>query len=318
MSATHVTASFTVSEAQDGQRVDALLTELLADYSRSQVQHWIRAGQVLLQGKPCKPKDTARADHVIVVDAELPEQVELKPEAIDLDVVHEDDALLVINKPAGLVVHPGAGNSSGTLVNALLHHHEPLSLVPRAGLIHRLDKETSGLLVVAKTLPAHAYLTDLLAARNVRREYEAIARGVMIAGGTVDASIARHRVDRLRMAVDDEGKSAVTHYRVAMKYRAHTHLRIKLETGRTHQIRVHMAHIQHPLVGDGLYGGRLAMPGDITTELRTCLSKFRRQALHARRLAFEHPDGGVLDLQHPAPNDFQALAQALRNDAEST
>ena len=231
-------------------------------------------------------------------------------------MVHEDEALLVIDKPPGLVVHPGAGNPDATLQNALLHHCPALVNVPRAGIVHRLDKDTSGLLVIAKTLPAHTALVAALASRDVRREYEAVASGVMTAGGTVAAAIGRHPVDRKRMAVRERGgREAVTHYRVIRRFRAHTHVAVRLETGRTHQIRVHLAHVRHAIVGDPVYGRRPALPKQPTPYLVETLHAFRRQALHARRLGFVHPfEEREMLFEAPLPADMQALLAALEED----
>jgi 23S rRNA pseudouridine1911/1915/1917 synthase len=240
-----------------------------------------------------------------------------RPQSLPLDIVYEDDSVLVINKPAGLVVHPGAGNVDGTLSNALLHHAPELETVPRAGIVHRIDKDTSGLLVVARNLAAQKSLVEQLQARAFDREYEALTQGVMTAGGTVDAPIGRHPVNRLRQAVVPNGKEAITHYRVLEKFRAHTHIRVKLETGRTHQIRVHMAHIHYPLVGDPVYGGRLRIPAGATAELEAALRGFRRQALHAALLGFVHPRSGeFMSWQAPLPEDMVQLLAACRQDAQ--
>jgi 23S rRNA pseudouridine1911/1915/1917 synthase len=258
-----------------------------------------------------------RGGEKVRLEAELETEVELAPEAIALDIVHEDEHVLVLNKPAGLVVHPGAGNSAGTMLNALLHHDPVLAHLPRGGIVHRLDKDTSGLMVVAKTLPAHTALVDMLSRHDVERQYEAVVLGTLVAGGTVDAPIGRHMGDRLRQAVRDEedGKRAVTHYRLRERFRAHSLLQCSLETGRTHQIRVHMAHINHPLVGDPLYGGGLRLPKGATPELVAVLRGFRRQALHAERLAFEHPvTGEPMSFSAERPADQQALIDALRAD----
>jgi 23S rRNA pseudouridine1911/1915/1917 synthase len=234
-----------------------------------------------------------------------------------LDVVYEDADLLVINKPAGLVVHPGAGNASGTLLNGLLAHAPQLESLPRAGIVHRLDKDTSGLLLVAKSLPAHTALVRDLAERRVSRQYLAICSGVLTGGGTIDAAIDRHPVDRTRMAVRDDGRPAVTHYTVVERFRAHTCVKVALETGRTHQIRVHFAYRRHPLVGDPVYGGRLALPAGASESLRDALRTFRRQALHATRLELRHPvTGEELVFEAPPPADFQSLLRTLREDVE--
>ena len=301
-----------------GYRLDQLLAERCPDYSRSRLQHWIKTGRVLLDGNSCVPKERLRGGEHILLRPELDPEVSDEGEAMSLDILYEDDALLVVNKPAGLVMHPAAGNPKGTLLNGLLAHHPALSRIPRAGIVHRLDKETSGLLVVAKTLQAQNALVSQLQARSVKREYRAVVQGVMTAGGTVDAPIARHPVNRLRMAVIESGKPAVTHYRVLERFRAHTFIKVDLETGRTHQIRVHMAHIHHPLVGDPLYGGRLRLPPGASEGLVETLRGFRRQALHALRLTLQHPESGErLSWEAPLPADLQQLLAALEADRGS-
>jgi 23S rRNA pseudouridine1911/1915/1917 synthase len=300
-----------------GRRFDQALAEMFPDYSRSRLTAWVKAGAVTLDGVPAAPRHLLRGGEQVRLEVELELEVELAPENIALDIVHEDDYVLVLNKPAGLVVHPGAGNAAGTLLNALLHHDAKLAELPRAGIVHRLDKDTSGLMVVAKTLATHTALVDMLSRHDVERQYEAIVLGTMVAGGTVDAPIGRHMGDRLRQAVRDEedGKHAVTHYRLRERFRGHSLLQCSLETGRTHQIRVHMAHIGHPLVGDPLYGGGLKLPKGATPELVTALRGFRRQALHAERLAFVHPvSHEPLSFGVERPADQLALIEALRAD----
>jgi 23S rRNA pseudouridine1911/1915/1917 synthase len=224
--------------------------------------------------------------------------------------------VLVVDKPVGLVVHPGAGNPDHTLQNALLGFDPALARLPRAGIVHRLDKDTSGLLVVARTPEAHTSLIRQLMARSVTREYLAVCVGVMTSGGTVAEPIGRHRSDRLRMAVRQDGRPAVTHYRVLERYRAHTHLSVKLETGRTHQIRLHLSHLRYPIAGDPVYGGRFALPKGATLQLRETLRAFKRQALHAASLTFEHPRSAKrLIVQSPPPQDYALLLAALREDA---
>jgi 23S rRNA pseudouridine1911/1915/1917 synthase len=264
-----------------------------------------------------RPKDKVAGGERVRLRAVVEPDERVLPEPIALAIVHEDDHVLVIDKPAGLVVHPGAGNPAGTLQNALLHHRPALAALPRAGIVHRLDKDTSGLMVVAATLEAHADLVRQLDERSVRREYQAVCQGVLTAGGTVDAPIGRHRTDRLRMAVREDGRPARTHYRVIERFRAHTHLLARLETGRTHQIRVHLAYLRHPLVGDPVYGGRLRLPPGDNEALAEALRGFRRQALHAARLAFEHPASrGLVSFESSLPPDFEDLLAALRADAE--
>ncbi|NOX08946.1 MAG: 23S rRNA pseudouridine(1911/1915/1917) synthase RluD [Gammaproteobacteria bacterium] len=307
-----------VPEDCSGRRLDQVLAELFPDYSRSRLQQWVRNQQVLLNGKPAvRPKDKVKGGEAITIDAEIEEEVHCEPEPIDLDVVYEDDSLLIINKPVGLVVHPGAGHSSGTLQNALLHHDAALAGVPRAGIVHRLDKDTSGLLMVARTLLAHNYLVQQLQARDIEREYEALVSGVMPSGGTVDAPIGRHPVERKRMSVVEGGRESVTHYRVVERYRAHSRLRLRLESGRTHQIRVHMMHIHYPMLGDMVYGGRLRQPKGASDELRQALQHFRHQALHATRLALIHPvTGEGMEWNMPVPADMQEMIEVLRRDFE--
>ena len=300
-----------------GRRFDQALAEMFPDYSRSRLTSWIKAGAITLDGAPAVPRQLLKGGEQVRLEAELENEVSSEPEAIALDIVHEDEHLLVLNKPAGLVVHPGAGNPAGTLLNALLHHDAKLAELPRGGIVHRLDKDTSGLMVVAKTLAAHTALVDMLSRHDVDRQYEAVVLGALIAGGTIDAAIGRHHSDRLRQAVRDEedGKHAITHYRLRERFRAHTLIQCNLETGRTHQIRVHMAHIGHPLVGDPLYGGGLKLPKRATPELVATLRGFRRQALHAERLSFEHPaTGEALSFEAARPDDVDVLIAALRGD----
>ncbi len=297
-----------------GMRFDQAASGLFPEFSRARLQAWIRDGQLTLDGRQAKPKDRLLGGEELRLEAELEPQGTWEPEAIELHIVHEDDDLLVINKPAGLVVHPAAGNHTGTLLNALLHHCPELEGVPRAGIVHRLDKDTTGLMVVAKTLSAHTDLVEQLQERIVSREYEAVAIGTMTGGGTVDAPIGRHPRQRKLMAVLEKGgKRAVTHYRLVERFAAHTHIRVKLETGRTHQIRVHMAHIRHPLVGDATYAGRFKIPKGASDELIYELKSFPRQALHAARLGLEHPGTGEYqEWTAPLPDDFQSLLAALK------
>lgn len=299
-----------------GRRLDQVLAELFPDFSRSRLQQWVKDGSVLVNGKPMRPRDKLHGGEDVVLQVTLEAETAFEPEPIPLDIVYEDDTILVINKPAGLVVHPAAGNWRGTLLNALLHHAPQLATVPRAGIVHRLDKETTGLLVVAKTLEAQTSLVEQLQARSFTREYDAVVNGVLTGGGTVDAPMGRHPVDRKRMAVvRSGGKPAVTHYRVEERFRAHTHLKIRLETGRTHQIRVHMAHLRYPLVGDPVYGGRLRLPPASGEQLQEMLRRFPRQALHASRLGLQHPKTGeYMEWQAELPQDMQQLIAVLRED----
>jgi 23S rRNA pseudouridine1911/1915/1917 synthase len=304
-------------------RLDQAAAQLFPDYSRERLKDWIKAGRLTLDGKPGKPKDKVVGGETLVLQAELEVETPALPQDIPLAIVYEDEHLLVIDKPAGLVVHPGAGNPDGTLLNALLHHCPDLNLLPRGGIVHRIDKDTSGLLVVAKTLPAHTSLTEQLADKTVHREYEAVISGVMTGGGTVNAPIDRHATDRTRMAVvtrrnedDERGRDAVTHYRVIARFRGYTHVRVQLETGRTHQIRVHMSHIGHPLIGDPVYGGRPRLPKGASAEMIQAVQNFPRQALHARRLGLVHPElDEAMAWESPLPVDMQALLAILAEDA---
>ena len=299
-----------------GQRLDQALATLLPEHSRSRLKTWIEAGAVLVDGEPRRPRDKVLGGERIEIAATLPEEVAAVAQAMPLSVVHEDRHLFVIDKPAGLVVHPGAGNPDQTLQNALLALDPALVRLPRAGIVHRLDKDTSGLLVIARTPEAHTALVRMLEEREIHREYQAVCRGVMTAGGTVDAPIDRHPTDRVRMAVRQGGRESITHYRVIHRYRAHTHVRVQLETGRTHQIRVHLAHAGFPLVGDRVYGGRLTLPRGATEELRQALRDFPRQALHAARLEFAHPVGGKpVACAAPLPADMVALLDVMARDA---
>jgi len=311
-------AQHRVPDRMAGQRLDQAAAELFADFSRERLKSWIKSGALTLDGQPAKPKDKVYGGEALVLAAEIADDTRFEPEDIPLTVVYEDDEVLVIDKPPGLVVHPAAGNPDGTLLNALLHHDPQLATIPRAGIVHRLDKDTSGLMVVAKTLPAQTTLVEQLQARSVSREYDAVVVGVMTAGGTVDAPIGRHPRDRKRQAVNASGKPAVTHYRVVERFRAHTHVRCKLETGRTHQIRVHMAHVRYPLIGDPVYGGRLKLPAGADDQLKEILREFPRQALHARKLAFVHPASGErMAFRAALPDDLLMLLDFLREDGET-
>ncbi|MGA2780154.1 MAG: 23S rRNA pseudouridine(1911/1915/1917) synthase RluD [Steroidobacteraceae bacterium] len=300
-----------------GERLDSALARLLPQHSRTRIKAWIEAGAVVIGRRPGKPSEAVDAGARISLRITTPPAVSdrVLPEAIALDLVHQDRECFVVNKPAGLVVHPGAGNREHTMQNALLGLDPGLSALPRAGLIHRLDKDTSGLLVVARTLEAHTSLTRQLMARTVAREYQAVCTGVMTGGGTISEPIGRHRSDRLRMTVREDGRPAVTHYRVLERFRAHTHVGVKLETGRTHQIRLHFSHLRYPIVGDPVYGGRFAIPKGASEDLLLTLRAFKRQALHAASLAFDHPRTAKrMSFESPVPPDFLALILALRRD----
>ncbi|WP_092016500.1 23S rRNA pseudouridine(1911/1915/1917) synthase RluD [Marinobacter daqiaonensis] len=309
-------ASFDVPHQLSDRRLDQAVAELMPEHSRSRLQGWIRDGVLTVNGKSRKPRDKVMMGDRIELDAEPEAQVEWQAERIDLDIVYEDEHLIVINKPAGLVVHPAAGHMDGTLVNALLNHAPEVENLPRAGIVHRLDKDTSGIMVVARSLIAHTSLVDQLQTRAMGREYEAVVVGTLTGGATVDAPIGRHPRERKKMAVVPTGKPAVTHYRLVERFAAHTHVRCKLESGRTHQIRVHMAHVRHPLVGDPQYGGRLRLPKGTTEELREVLANFHRQALHARQLTLEHPQTReMMTWEVPLAEDFEGLLEALRKHA---
>lgn len=310
-----IQATLTIPDDQAGQRLDQALAQLLPEYSRSRLQSWIKSGELTVDGSCWKVKDKLMGGEQIRLQATLEPDSSWEPQPIQLEIVHEDADLLVINKPVGLVVHPAAGHRDGTLLNAIVHHAPQSAQLPRAGIVHRIDKETSGLLVIAKSLPAHTGLVAQMQAKSVFREYEAIAVGVMTGGGTVDAPIGRHPTQRIKMAVRQDGKEAVTHYRLISRFRHHTHIRVQLETGRTHQIRVHMAHIGYPLLGDPVYGGRLRLPKQATPDLADALQHFRHQALHARRLGLEHPTTGEwLEWESALPEDFNTMLSALAAD----
>ncbi len=296
-----------------GLRLDQALARMFPEYSRSRLKEWYLAGAITVEGDLKRPRDAVSGGEAVTLQPQVEVSVRAEPEPIALDIVHEDDELLVVNKPAGLVVHPGAGNPAGTLMNGLLHRVPALDAIPRAGIIHRLDKDTSGLLLVAKSLTAHTALVRLLADRDIERHYLAVCNGVLTGGGTVREPISRHPVDRKRMSVQQSGKPAVTHFTVKERFAAFTYVNVKLETGRTHQIRVHFAHRRHALVGDQVYGGRLALPKGASDELIQVLRHFKRQALHATRLAFEHPASGeIIDLEVQPPKDFQVLLETMR------
>ncbi|MGE8233937.1 MAG: 23S rRNA pseudouridine(1911/1915/1917) synthase RluD [Stenotrophomonas sp.] len=307
-----------VPDSAAGRRFDAVLAELFPEFSRSRLTEWIKSGAVLLDGEPVRPRDPVRGGEIATLNAVLEVEVHAQPEDIPLSILYEDEHVFVIDKPAGLVVHPGAGNPSGTLLNALLFRDPAIAKVPRAGVVHRLDKDTSGVMVVARTVQAQTALVEQLSAREVHRQYLAVVVGALVSGGTVDAAIDRHARDRLKMGVREDGKEAVTHYRLRERFRAHTALECRLETGRTHQIRVHMAHLKHAIVGDPLYGGSLKLPKGATDELVAALRSFKRQALHAETLEFQHPiTGETISNTAPVPADLVALMKVLREDSKA-
>ncbi|MFV0450086.1 MAG: 23S rRNA pseudouridine(1911/1915/1917) synthase RluD [Vibrio sp.] len=308
----------TVKDSQLGQRLDQAVAELFADFSRSRLKEWLLDGKITVDGQVVtKPRTKVMGGEEITVQAELEDEVRWEPQDIPLNIVYEDDDIIVINKPRDFVVHPGAGTPDGTVLNALLFHYPPIAEVPRAGIVHRLDKDTTGLMVVAKNVPVQTRLVRELQKRNITREYEAIAIGKMTAGGMIDKPIGRHATKRTLMAVSPMGKPAVTHYRVAEHFREHTRIRLRLETGRTHQIRVHMSYLQHPLLGDTAYGGRARIPKGASQELTDMIRNFDRQALHAVMLKFEHPTTGEeMEFHAPVPEDMVILTEALRADAQ--
>lgn len=310
------TLTATVNEAVAGKRLDQALSQLFDNYSRARLQQWIKSGRVTVENQQRKAKDKVYLGENIILQVEADVEVVWQAEDIALDILHEDEEILVINKPVGLVVHPAPGHLSGTLCNALLHHVPHAENLPRAGVVHRLDKDTSGIMVVAKTLSAHTALVASLQVREISREYIALVHGETTAGGTVDAPIGRHKVDRKRMAVlgdlDTGAKHAVTHYRIRQRYHGYTLLDVKLETGRTHQIRVHMAHIHSPIVGDPVYGGRARIPKQCSDRLREAIQQFKRQALHAHQLTLAHPGTKeVMSWQAPLADDFKQLLSKL-------
>ena len=311
-----ITLSAEVQPEQMGQRLDQTLAELFPEYSRSRLKTWIEADLVKLNDRITNlPREKVLGGEKIEITVEVEDETRFEPENIPLNIVYEDDDIIVINKPKDLVVHPGAGNPNGTVLNALLYHYPPIAEVPRAGIVHRLDKDTTGLMVVAKTIPAQTKLVRDLQKRKITREYEAIASGIMTKGGTVDQPMARHATKRTLMAVHPMGKPAVTHYRIMENYRNYTRLRLRLETGRTHQIRVHMAHIAHPLLGDQTYGGRPRPPKNASEDFMEVLRNFKRQALHAVMLRLAHPiTGEMMEWYAPLPDDFVELLNALKAD----
>lgn len=310
----HIKLSAEISAELAGKRLDQALALVFPAHSRSRLKEWVEQEKVTVNGVFSRPRTKVLEGDRIEIDAEIEVVSDWVGEPIFLDIVYEDEHLLVINKPANLVVHPAVGNWQGTLVNALLHHCPTLSQIPRAGVVHRLDKDTTGLMVVAKTLVAQTSLVNQLQARTVKRIYEAVVYGVILSGSTIKEPIGRHPHDRIRMSVLESGKPAVTHYRVIERFKSHTHLRVQLETGRTHQIRVHLAHIHHPIIGDKIYGGRLRLPPKASEALQTCLKDFPRQALHAKSLSFLHPETGEeMGWEVQLPADMVNLLSVLRS-----
>lgn len=311
----------TVPDECHSQRLDIVLAQLLPQFSRAQLAGWLKTGAITVNQKNRRPKDKALSGDSIEMnilftpgDSHFQSS---QPEDIPLQVVYEDNEVLVINKPSGLVVHPGAGNKEHTLVNALLHHCPTLNHLPRAGIVHRLDKETTGLLIVAKTLSAHTSLVRQMQARDIQRHYLTLVQGPLISGGTIETCFGRHPKNRLKMAVLAQGRSAITHYSIHKRFKGFTLLDVKLMTGRTHQIRVHMAHINHSVVGDPLYGGRIKFPPQSSDLLREKIQRFKRQALHACSISFYHPTSSeALTFTTPLPDDFKELLHALEEHHE--
>lgn len=296
-------------------RLDAFVASLCPEFSRAQIQQWIKSGALTLNGNIIKPSLKLLGGENIQLQATLKPKIQDEPENIPLTLIYEDDDFLIINKPIGLVVHPGAGQSKHTLLNALLHHCPSLEYLPRAGILHRLDKNTSGLLLVAKNAESYQDLRKQLQARTLSREYQAIATGKFISGGSIDAPIGRHPIHRKRMSVNDSGKHALTHFRILDRFENFTHVKVKLETGRTHQIRVHFSHIKHPIVGDATYGFRLCASKNMHPDLLNGLRQFKHQALHASTLGLTHPKTGQwMEFHSDAPEDFQRLLELLHLD----
>lgn len=302
-----------------GKRLDQVAAQLFSDYSRSRIQEWIRAAAITVDGRQCRPRDKLLGGEELILQAELEEEERWEAQDIPLTIVYEDQDLIVINKPAGLVVHPGAGVANGTLLNALLFHYPEVAALPRAGIVHRLDKDTSGIMVVARSLLAHTSLVKQLQDRSLGREYEAVVMGELTGGGTVDKPIGRHPTQRVKMAVlehSNTAKEATTHYRLLNRFDGYTHIACQLETGRTHQIRVHMAFIKHPLVGDPVYASRQRWVSGTSLVLQDALKAFNRQALHARQLTLVHPNTHeICSWEAPVPDDMTQLLSQLSTEA---
>ena len=301
-----------------GLRFDQAMHQELPQFSRSRIQEWIQQGFIRLNGASCKPRQKVMPGDLVDVDVPEDSGIDDLPQAVEFEIVHEDDDVIVINKPAGLVVHPAAGHADGTLVNGLLQHDSNLSQLSRAGIVHRLDKDTTGLMVVARNLSSHNWLVDQLQQRLVKRQYLAVANGQITAGRTIDEPMGRHPVSRKKMAIRADGKPAITHFQVKQRFRHHTLISVQLETGRTHQIRVHLAHIRHPLLGDPVYAGRFQLPAGASDQLEQTLRQFKRQALHAQHLGFTHPASQQwVEYEAPVPSDLQQLLDVLEADSES-
>jgi 23S rRNA pseudouridine1911/1915/1917 synthase len=301
-----------VPEELDGKRLDQALAKLCPGHSRSRIQTWIKSGDVTVNKSNYRQRDEVNFGDIIKVDAKTQSVESYEAEAIELDIIYSDKSIIIINKPVGLVVHPGAGNPNHTLVNALLNFDASLEAIPRAGIIHRLDKDTTGVMVVARTLESHTFLVDQLQQRNIKREYQAIVCGILISGGSIENKMGRHPVHRTKMAVTNAGKVATTHYKILKKYEHYTHLHVQLETGRTHQIRVHMSHIKHPIVGDPVYGNNKSIKKGVNPSLREIIKNFNRQALHAFSLELPHPASKEsIKFTAELPDDMNVLIEAL-------
>ena len=306
----------TIPKELDGKRLDVALSELLPEYSRSKIQSWIKAGEVGVNNLNHRQRDVVNADDIIKINTVPKNTDKDQAEAIDLNVIHEDDEIIIINKQAGLVVHPGAGNQKHTLVNALLHFDKNLDVLPRAGIVHRLDKDTTGIMIIARTIKSHTHLVNELQKRNIKRNYRALICGQLIAGGTIENKIGRHPVQRTKMTVTDKGKLAITHYKIVKKFQHYSYLDIQLDTGRTHQIRVHMNSINHPVIGDPMYGKNSFLKKGIETSLRDHIKNFKRQALHAYSLELIHPKiKKLVNYKAEVPDDMKNLIKILeKND----
>jgi 23S rRNA pseudouridine1911/1915/1917 synthase len=304
-----------ITEELSGKRLDQALAIIFSEHSRSRLQQWIKNGTVLVNNRILRQRDQVHSGDRISINAELPIEATCDAEKIPLTVIYEDEELIILNKPAGMVVHPGAGNREHTLLNALLHYDPDLNRIPRAGIVQRLDKDTTGIMVVARTAESHTYLVRQLKCRMIKREYMALVTGVMTAGGKIDQPIGRHPVHRTRMAVVENGKPSMTHYRIIKKYPSHTLIRVQLETGRTHQIRVHMAYIHHPIAGDPVYGRQGKSPKGASVNISSAVKALQRQALHACSLGLIHRvTGESCNWEAPLPDDFQSLLQLLDNE----
>jgi 23S rRNA pseudouridine1911/1915/1917 synthase len=307
------TLKIIIPERMLGERIDAAISEMLPDYSRSKITIWIKAGDALINMRTFKPKDRVNGNEVVHLSLNQKQSHDWVAEKIPLNVVYEDEDIIVLNKQFGLVTHPGAGNWTGTLANALLYYDSSLSRLDRAGIVHRLDKNTSGLMVVARNEKSQKYLVEQLQSHSIDREYSAIVYGHMIAGGTVDEPIGRDSKDRVKQSVTANGKEAVTHYRAIDRFKNHTHVKAILETGRTHQIRVHLSHTGYPLIGDPMYGGRVRFPKKADEVLKETLLNFKRQALHSKKLTLNHPiSGDLMSWKAPLPIDMQSLLEVLK------